>query len=1132
MRSALIAVFALMTVVRIAAAGEATLQGNQVIAKTVRFTVLSPTLIRMEHSPRGAFVDAPSLVAADRDWAKVDFQLHQTRSSLEIITEKLRLHYIPRSGRFTSLNLRIEMKRGDKPVIWHLDMVNKGNLGGTRRDLDGVAGPVPLSDGILSRDGWYLLDDSRSPIIEDGWPRPRDTIMAQDFYFFGYGDDYEQGLKDFNDLSGKIPLPPEWALGVWLLCDWPLTGDELLDIVRDFREKNIPLDVLVVSNWSRYGWTSYDWAPGRFPDPEQFLREAHKLGVKVGVNVHPGGALLPAESRYEAVAQAVGWDTKRRAMIFFDVSSQKQGHALTDVLLPPVEKQGVDFWWVDGAAAVTMRRLGRQWWTNHLFFHGSRLSENKRGLILAPYGGPGSHRFVVGYGGIPRSSWEALNFLTYFTSTAGNVGLTFMGNVVCGQADEESDDEEFDREMFIRWLQFGVVGPIVILRTFRGKTPWMEDPEMVAATGRILRTRKAFTPYIYTLAARAHQRGLPICRPMYIHNPNTDEAYEFGHQYMLGGDFLVAPMAQPASVDTLKATKRIWFPPGEWHDFLTNRIIEGPTVLNYGAWFGNLPIFARIGSITPLTWGLQPDVPRHERLTLEISAGASGQFELYMDDGITRSYLKGDGGRAMCVISYFESEETRILRIGEIVGDYEGKPSRRSYEVRLNTFLPVTGVVVNGVVMPELPAEEVETDSDMGACCAVRPGWYYDVERIRLVVNTSAFATSEPVEVVFVGEFAAENRRLAYRVREIVSRLESAAILLTQSKAPPEFVERIREIERMAEKAALRSYRAPLVREDLEAGLATVRKGIVELVKAANEVIKSDVVKLQFMKSIVGISISGRIIPSPYRQVVLRNEIRFQPFGWGEITGTIRVENHRPRPITLLRPKDNVFFETPVGIDTIRLKELTFRVRADLTWNGVPIQLALEETFDNTFIKQYYLIGPFGDGSYRRIAEVSFPPERRIRLDASYVGKKRKSVDWKKLPWQAPVKNQWLRGRSERDFRFVDLGLSLERMPPAAGYAVAHVFVPQNTPAKLLIGSQGGIALWVNDIEVFRQVYMRRDRPDEADIETQLDQGWNVIRVKVLDEGNLWGFYLRLVGADGMPIPGARSGWGPGLSEM
>ncbi|NQT21183.1 MAG: DUF5110 domain-containing protein [Planctomycetes bacterium] len=1109
-RACLLAVALLAVCGRYATARGVVREGNCVIVGNVRFTVISPTLLRLEYSREGAFVDAPSLVATERNWGKVDLQLHEKKGRLEIATQKLLLRYTLRSGRFNPLNLEIEMMHGEKMVTWRPGMVSEGNLGGAGRRLDAAAGPASLPEGILSRDGWYVLDDSRTPILVNGWPAPRGDVPAQDIYFFGYGNDYEQALRDFNDLSGRVPMPPEWALGVWLLCDWPLSGDEVINTVRGLHEKKIPLNALVISHWNKNGWTSYDWDTNIFPDPAAFLKKMHDFGVKVGLNIHPGGALLPMERGYANVTKLVGWDPTRRGMIFFDLGERREAQALTKVLIPPLEKQGVDFWWVDGAAAVTMRHLGAQWWTNRVFFTGSRVENNKRALILGEYGGLGSNRFPMTLSGFLKPTWRALDFLTYYTPTAGNAGVAYLANVVSGGPETKPDGE-----LFVRWLQLCTASPLMILRTHNGRMPWADDPKLVAAVTKSLRLREVLLPYLYTLANRMHTRGLPICRPMYLRYPDANEAYEFRHQYMLGMNLLVAPMARPAAGRGLAATRRIWFPPGEWHGFTTARIIQGPTVLNYASELSHMPAFAKAGSIVPLAQSRGAPPLQHERLTLEIYSGEPGQFELYMDDGTSRAYA--DGRCARCIISYFEDEQARIVRIGEIKGNYKGKPTKRSYQVRLNTFLSVEGVAVNGVAMKQLPKSG---DNE---------GWRYDIANGRLVVNTPALPTSEAAEVVFVGDFKTEDRRLAYLLREVISRLESAAILLLQNKGPDELVETIREIETFAENAALRICAGPVMREDLQAGVDSIRARIVQLVTQANQMILNDAVKLQFMKAIVGVSLSSRIIPTPYRQVTVRTEMRFLPYGWGEISGTTIVANQPPHSITLLRPKGNVFFETDVGISALPLEEVAFDVRADITWNGVPVQLALTEAMNNTFIKQFYVIGPFGNGSYRRMTEMSFPPERYEELAASYVGKRRQIVAWKKLPWQAPVHTYDEDGRPGRDFRFVDLGRSLKRVPPSAGYAITRVFVPKDTTAKLLLGSHGGITVWVNGVEVFRESYMKYDKPDQEAVATRLGKGWNTIRVKAVDEGSRWGFYLRLVGEDGAPIPGAMSGWGPGF---
>jgi hypothetical protein len=283
--------------------------------------------------------------------------------------------------------------------------------------------------------------------------------------------------------------------------------------------------------------------------------------------------------------------------------------------------------------------------------------------------------------------------------------------------------------------------------------------------------------------------------------------------------------------------------------------------------------------------------------------------------------------------------------------------------------------------------------------------------------------------------------------------------------------------------------------------------------------------------------VSIDLIPSPYRRVFVQNTLAFRSYGWGTMSGELQIKDQEVlagngaapaavlKKISAVKPRSERTFETAVGISAIRLKNVRFTTYYRLTWNGVEIDLSATQVLNNTFIKQFYAVGPFGNGSFRRMTQIGFAPEREVFLAGTYTGKKARKISWQKIPWQAPVREH--RGR---DYRFVDLGRNLSRMAPAAGYVLAQVFVPEKTAANLLVGTEGGIIVWVNNVEVLRDSYMRYDRPDQVKVEIQLRRGWNKFLVKAVDEGRQWGFYLKLLGTDGRPIPGAVSGWGPGFT--
>ena len=175
--------------------------------ETVRFTVITDGVIRMEYAKDGHFVDEASQVAVIRDYPTVDFKVKEG-TTIEITTSKLRLHYKKGSGAFTAENLSISSLKGVNPsFVWKPGMVQENNLKGTYRTLDSYEGDtrvgttdkkIPLEDGLLATDGWTLIDDSKSYLFDNSdwpWVMERESLDNQDWYFMGYGHDYKQALK-------------------------------------------------------------------------------------------------------------------------------------------------------------------------------------------------------------------------------------------------------------------------------------------------------------------------------------------------------------------------------------------------------------------------------------------------------------------------------------------------------------------------------------------------------------------------------------------------------------------------------------------------------------------------------------------------------------------------------------------------------------------------------------------------------------------------------------------------------------------------------------------------------------------------------------------------------------------------
>jgi hypothetical protein len=214
-----------------------------------RFTVLTPQMIRLEWSGDAKFEDRASLVFLNRKLSVPPFTASTEGDALVIRTSALELRYKRNSGKFTPANLSIALQVNGAPIVWKPGTPETGNLKGTTRTLDGMNGATRLETGLLSRDGWTLVDDTTRLLFDNSawaWVTARPAGDRQDLYFLGYGHDYRRALGDFTKVAGKIPLPPRFVFGSWWSRYWAYTDTELMNLVADFRAHDLPLDVLVI----------------------------------------------------------------------------------------------------------------------------------------------------------------------------------------------------------------------------------------------------------------------------------------------------------------------------------------------------------------------------------------------------------------------------------------------------------------------------------------------------------------------------------------------------------------------------------------------------------------------------------------------------------------------------------------------------------------------------------------------------------------------------------------------------------------------------------------------------------------------------------------------------------------------
>jgi len=687
-----------------------------VIAGSARFSVLTPRLIRMEYaSTSGAFEDRPTLAFVNRKQPVPTFRWEPSTTGGGVLTTSaVQLTYT--GGPFRAESLFVKPAASATPNTfsgWSFGMTSDadaGNLRGTIRTLDQTnnislnCGGDDMHErhctwGVVSRSGWALVNETGVPCMDeddwwaDGAGRMLKNVDLHDLYLFAHGHDFKGAIADLTAVGGKVPLLPRRNLGVWFTRWYDYDAQDVREIVSDFAQRSLPLDVLVLDmNWhTKEGWTGYSWDKTLFEEPKDILSWVHSEGISVAANLHDADGVRSFETQHAAMTAAMGLPSST-GDLEFTLTNQSYLYALEDVTLRALEDDGMDFWWIDWQQGEDQGNTGQDGrpdqkmnptiWTAKARVTDSlrrcalgRGCTNKRGVTFARWGGLGQHRYQHGFSGdVKDISWANLAYQAYFSATASNVAFGFWSHDITGSGD--------DHEMYVRWLQLAAYSGILRMHDRGGSAggcmpwpssssacwtvrPWNLPVAFYQGARAALREREALLPYIYTHARIAYETGLGLTRPMYYSFPDEDDAYPAyqeallgqipsSGQYLFGEDLLVAPVtvsgtcpsiaaaafvsavgeasadATPADYPCGLARLDVWVPPGLWFALATGSTISGPKLLGkIGVHLLDVPVYARAGSVVPRR-------PLDGSSTIGLAAQAYGELEWSIYPGATK----------------------------------------------------------------------------------------------------------------------------------------------------------------------------------------------------------------------------------------------------------------------------------------------------------------------------------------------------------------------------------------------------------------------------------------------------------------------------------------------------------------
>ena len=690
---------------------------NQIVVSgKVRFTMITSRLIRIEEEN---FCDDASIVVINRSFENTEFKVLEENGILNIKTEHLNLTY--KIGEPLAANT-LQITLLTKPYTrWNFGDKAVANLGGTVETLDRRSCEVDLDDGVCSFEGFSTIDDSQTSLYDsNGWLKVR-KHKTTDLYFFGYGHNYKECVRDYCKLTGEMEMLPAYALGNMWSRYFRYSEESYLKLMDDFKSRDIPLSVACIDmDWHLVGgpadefydnlndqeklalgygkgWGGYTWNKELFPDPKRFLDELHKRGLATTLNLHPGSGVFSWEDKYEEMANAMGIDPATKKPVLFDPLNPDFVEEYFKILHHPLEEMGVDFWWndwqqgrsylcsrLDGKPEKELECINALWVINHIHILNAK-RDNKRPMLFTRYSGYGGQRFSMGFSGDVYTTWDSLKFQPYFTATSANVGFSWWSHDIGGHCVSEHNDE-----LKTRWVQFGVFSPIFRLHCSKnqlmtGHEPWNNGYYAEKIISDYMRLRHQLFPYIYTMNYRTYKEQTPLMLPMYYSNPEERDAYNVKNQYWFGDQLIVSPITQKADESGL-AYSDVWLPNGKWIDWFNGYVYNGNKKFECYRNLEQMPIFCKAGAIVPMQSHIEFEnkLGNSENLEIVIAAGASGEFTMYEDDGVTDAYKSGDFATTRLSLNWEESKAK--FEICKSEGNLSLIPQKRNYNLIFKGF--------------------------------------------------------------------------------------------------------------------------------------------------------------------------------------------------------------------------------------------------------------------------------------------------------------------------------------------------------------------------------------------------------------------------------------------------------------
>jgi len=546
-------------------------------------------------------------------------------------------------------------------------------------------------------------------------------VADQIDYYFVKGNNLDEVISGYRTITGKAPMMPKWAMGLWQCRERYKTQEEILDVVKEFRKRKIPFDNIVQDwfYWEEDKWGDHDFDKARYNDPEAMVKELHeKLNAHIMISVWT--KYYVGTKNYDEFKnngwlymrnvekQQKDWVGPGYVSTFYDPYSEGARKLYWQQINNKLYSKGFDAWWLDSTEPDIHSNLSRQELLLRIgpttlgtsarylntyslmnckaVYDGQReTNPNQRVFILTRSSFAGQQRYSAStWSGDIATRWFDLKTQIPAGLNFTLAGIPYWTTDIGGFAVEprfekpiDADLEEW-RELNTRWFQFGTFCPLLRVH---GQFPYREmfniAPDEHPAYQSMLaydKLRYRLMPYIYSLAGMVTQKDYTIMRALVMDFGYDKNVLGIGNQFMFGPSLLINPVTEYKA-----RTRSVYLPEGKgWYNLTDGIYFKGGQTIIADAPYTEIPIFVKAGSIIPFGPEIQYASEKSaDPIRLYIYAGNDATFTLYEDEDINYNYEKG----MYSTITFNYNEQNKTLTIEDRAGEFDGMLKDRTFEI-------------------------------------------------------------------------------------------------------------------------------------------------------------------------------------------------------------------------------------------------------------------------------------------------------------------------------------------------------------------------------------------------------------------------------------------------------------------